>query len=155
MDAAAAWDVVWQKGTGRGPWQGGTLEGYELSYAIGIRYEFVQLKEGGYWAPRQASQKEVDSADEWEDIAAGDCARLPEHEWFAVLGRAGEIPEDYGRVDRLRRKIDQRLGRETETETDSEEESEEPRELSPAEPGRMEERGFMTWASPGITVGEN
>ena len=41
------------------------------------------------------------------------------------------------------------------SDTDDDKMNVEPRELSPTEPGRMEERGFMTWASPGIVVGEN
>lgn len=153
VDASDAWDVVWQKGMGRGPWQGGTLDGYEWSYAMGIRYEELRIGESGYWVPRAACDEELDSAAEWEMIAETKWAYLWEHIYFGNLGLAGRIPEGYGE-DRLGRAWKEMCGTESNDE-ESDEETEEPRELSPAEPGRMEERGFMTWASPGITVGDS
>jgi hypothetical protein len=147
LDPGAAWNRVWAHGTGRGPWQGGTLHGYEISYAMGIRYELLTIGKAKYWVPRSARDEEMDSAAEWEQIAKSKWAHLWEHMYFEAVGLAGHIPEDYGE-DRLKR-VWKEAGR---TESDDEEE-EEPRELSPAEPGRMEERGFMTWTA-GITVGE-
>ena len=152
MDPAAAWDMVWQNGRGRGPWQGGTLYNFEISYAMGIRYDRVKIGDTTYWAPRSAVEAEMDSADEWERISKGPWANLPEHKYFAVMGQLGWIPKDYGEEHLI-----EKWKKASESESDdvkSDKDNEEPRELSPVEPGRMEERGFMSWTA-GITVGEN
>lgn len=152
LDPGAAWNMVWAHGTGRGPWQGGTLHGFEISYGMGIRYELLTIGDAKYWVPRSVREEEMDSAAEWEKIADSTWAHLWEHMYFDKLGQAGGIPEDYGE-DRLERAWKEAGRTESDEESEEEEETEEPRELSPAEPGRMEERGFMTWTA-GITVGE-
>lgn len=165
MNSDAAWDVVWRDGQGRGPWQGGTLYGYEHSYAMGIRYDPIKIGDAKYWVPRQAREDELDSADEWKDIADGQWANLPEHQYFAKIGREGWIPKGYGE-EWLESQWKLASGSDSDgvdsdsdsdgvdSDSDGDKENEEPRELSPVEPGRMEERGFMTWTA-GITVGEN
>lgn len=154
LDPGAAWNMVWAHGTGRGPWQGGTLHGFEISYGMGIRYELLVIGDAKYWVPRSVREEEMDSAAEWEEIANSMWSHLWEHMYFESAGRAGQIPEDYGE-DRLEQAWKE-AGRMVSVgeESEEEEETEEPRELSPTEPGRMEERGFMMWTA-GINVGES
>ncbi len=134
LEVGAAWDRIWHEGRGRRPWEGGTAAAFEHCYNLGIRFEQIRIGETEHWVPREATADELDSRDQYKGMCPYERRMIcvPEETRAWERWEAAQLAKAEAAAVAP------------------------PRRLSPAEPGRMEERGWMTWgAGKDIAVSDN